>query len=323
MMRILYQPHEYSQQRQRDKKAWVYPVLLAMQAEQHREHGHDVYWQTTNVKVDKVITEPENMDFKSLPHPDRLFTHAFSKQYQQYGNYKYHPATHMMAALDCWYAKCTFCDWAKKYPKVETRAVGDVIYEIQECARLGFNEIFDDSGTFPIGDWLQIFCREMRNQKRVTLGCNMRVIPDLDFYAMKEAGFRMVLFGVESFNQTTLARLNKGIKVEDIIPCFEKASKCGLEPHAALMTGYPWESYKEEMHTIENVKWLLKKGYAKTAQASVFSVPEHPTKDKNLKNKIYDVAYSPTFWINKLRDIKRWQDFAYLLKGIKKGVTRG
>ena len=321
-MKILYKPHQYSQQRQRDKKVWIYPVLLAMQAEYYRDHGHDVYWETTTCQVDKVITEPEDIPFKSLPIPNRMLTHAYDKRYQKYGNYKFHPATHMMAALDCWYAKCTFCEWAKKYPKVQTRCVLNVISEIDDCIRLGFKEIFDDSGTFPCGDWLKVFCEEMKDQKHIKLGCNMRIDPDLDFRAMKRAGFRMVLFGVESFNQSTLDKLNKGIKVEDINTCFQRASDCGLEPHASLMTGYPWESFEQEMNTIRSVQSLLKKGYAKTAQASVFKVKGYPESDKNIKGRIYDVAYSPSFWINKLKDIKQWQDFTYLIKSIKKGVIR-
>ena len=321
-MKLLYKPHQYSQQRQRDKKVWIYPVLLAMQAEHYRDHGHDVYWGNTNVEVDKIITEPEDIAFKSLPAPDRLFTHALDKRYQNYGNYKYHPATHMMAALDCWYAKCSFCQWAKKYPEVQTRTVCSVIQEIWDCGRFGFKEIFDDSGTFPTGDWLQIFCREMKGQKKVKLGCNMRIDKNIDFVALKKAGFRMILFGVESFNQSTLDRLNKGIDANDIIPCLKKASKAGLEPHIAVMTSYPFESYKEEKRTIKSVTWILRKGYAKTAQASVFDVPEMPAVDKKLKRTIYDCAKYPDFWITKLRDLRNWQDFAYLLKSIRKGIIR-
>jgi hypothetical protein len=76
------------------------------------------------------------------------------------------------------------------------------------------------------------------------------------------------------------------------------------------------------MNTINHVKWLLRKGYAKTAQVSVYSVPGQLPIDRGTKHKIYDVAYSPEFWLNKLKDIHNLADFIYLLKGIKKGVCR-
>jgi len=44
-MRILYQPNCYSQQRQREKKANIYPVLMAMEAEKYRQEGHEVIWK--------------------------------------------------------------------------------------------------------------------------------------------------------------------------------------------------------------------------------------------------------------------------------------
>jgi len=329
-MKILYQPHEYSQQRQKDKKVNIYPVHLAMEATYRTNQQHEVFWESAPVAlrtIDKVITEPEGIPFLKLPAPDRVFTNAFDKKYQSYGNYKYHPATHMMSALDCWYGKCTFCDWAKKYPNYQVRDVADVVEELDIIECLGFHEVFDDSGTFPVGTWLDDFLSRILRSRNInlTLGCNMRIMPNLglvDFNDMKKAGFRMVLFGVESFNQPTLDRLNKGIKSYDIEPCIRRAAEAGLEPHVAMMTGYPWETYLEERNTIGRVKGLLINGYAKTAQVSLYDVPNESGVERGTKRMIYDVAFSPKFWFNKLKDITEFEDFLYLIKGIKKGVSR-
>ena len=333
-MKIIYNPNRYSQQRQNEKPVDIYPVHLAMEATYYKNQLKDVYWNPPLSEIDfiiknnyetRIISEPEGLPFCDLPIPARGWTGAFEKKYQRYGNYKYHPATHMMAALDCWYAKCTFCDWAKKYPNVQTRSVSHVLEEVELCQMMGFKEIFDDSGTFPYGKWLETFCNERRKKKKIVIGCNMRISSPKqrpDFGLMKEAGFRMVLFGVESFNQITLDRLNKGIKATDIIPCIRNASLKGLDPHVALMVGYPWESLEEEMHTINLVKYMLIKGYAKTAQVSIYNTPEEKGIDRGTKHKIYNCAFSPEFWIRKLIDIKNLKDFLYLLKCIKKGVIR-
>lgn len=308
---------------------------MAMEAEWYRKQGHEVVWnipnwqkQTTNRTLsiwDRIITEPEDLPFLELPHPDRNFTRWW--KYQDNGNFKYKPATYIQSARDCWWHKCTFCRWAKKYPKYEVREVEDVISEIDECQKMGFREIFDDSGTFPIGEWLDEFCNCMissERNKKVVLGCNMRIV-DIDYEMMKRAGFRMLLIGVESANEVTLEKINKGIRVENIIPFFKKISKIKLELHASAIIGFPWETYDDTMRTINLIKYLLVKGYAKTAQMSFYSPPlgQEPGNEKYQKyiTKFYEVGFNPLFWWNKIFDIKSMADLHYLIKSIQKGFS--
>jgi radical SAM superfamily enzyme YgiQ (UPF0313 family) len=320
MSRILYLPNSYSQQRQHEKKANIYPVRMAMEAEWYRRNGWDVIWNDWSMlhkvvytKGDRVRRSPENLPFLTLPRPDRVFTRA--KEYTS-GNYKYLPGTHIMAASGCWWGKCNFC--VENNQPYEVRPVEDVISEIEECKSLGFKEVFDDSATFPTGDWLSGFIRRIRKERNLVLGCNCRIY-DYPFVDMERAGFRMLLFGIESANQRTLDRINKGVKVEDIIPTIKKASEAGIEPHIAVMFGYPWESDKDSINTLRLVHFLLKKGYAKTAQASLYSpkgVPGNQAHKKYIK-KIYEAAYCPEFWYHKIKEIKTMEDFRYVLRGIK------
>ncbi len=314
-MRILYLPNEYSQQRQREKVAHIYPVLMAMEAEGYRRNGDIVYWGRANERVDKVITEPEGLPFLTLPYPDRVFSRWW--EYQNNGNYKYLPGTHMQVANGCWWGQCSFC--VEKGKPYEVRPVDDAISEIEECQKLGFREIFDDSGTFPTGRWLDEFCRKCIELGTPTLGCNMRLFSDVDWDTLARANFRMLLFGIESANQETLDRIHKGVKVEDIIPTIKKAAEAGLEPHIAVMFGYPWETDMDALNTLHLVHSLLKKGYAKTAQASFYTqerIPGNP-KHRRYIRKIYNVAYSPEFWFNQIKDIRNIDDLVYIWKGIK------
>jgi len=317
-MRIAYFTNEYSQQRQKQKPVWIYPVHMAMEAEYYRRMGRDVIWDEKCDHPDRIITSPEGVPFETLPAPDRVFTRAKDKKYQSYGNYKYLPATHMMVADGCWHGQCTFCVENKK--KYRIRKFNSVQDEIWTCWEQGYKEIFDDSGTFPDGEWMNTFCR-MRLPKMV-YGCNMRIGANVDYEQMKTAGFRMVLFGIESANQKTLDKLQKGINANDIIPTIKRAATAGLEPHVAVLTGLPWENEAEEYQTIKLVHYLLRKGYAKTAQASLYTVPDENSIDRKSVGKIYDVWKSPEFWINKARDIRSLADLAYLAKGIKKGLMR-
>lgn len=318
-MRILFKTDRYSQQRQRQKPVDVYPVLMAMEATYYRQLGHYVSWNVDDgILYDKVITTPGSVDFLSLPAPDRIWTNALDPKYQMYGNYKYHPATHMQVANGCWHGKCIFC--VENKSKYQVRSLEDVCQEIHACINQGFREIFDDSGTFPVGDWLREFCKEWKYNYFVKFGCNMRIGADVDFGMMKRAGFRMVLFGVESANQSTLDRLQKGIKANEVISTFRSAAKAGLDPHGAFMFGIEGESEEEENRTVELIHFLLRKGYAKTAQASIYHVGAPGIDRGNLK-RIYHAAYYPEFWYHQLRGLKDWESFLYLLKGIRKGIV--
>ena len=337
-MKILYLPNEYSQQRQHEKKAKIYPVLMAMEAEWYRNQGHEVEWgqlsscsgkgyiikdgEFIKQEYDKVITEAEGLPFLDLPHPDREFTRA--KEYTS-GNYKYLPGTHMQSADGCWHGKCTFCVEKKKTYQV--REVRDVIREIKECVSMGFNEVFDDSGTFPTGEWRDNFNEAMwatKLNKKVKIGCNMRFGTNPPFKDMKIAGYRMLLYGLESANQKTLDKINKGIDISKVEEELKVASKSGLEPHLACMFGYPWETDQDAENTLKFVWRMLRKGYAKTAQASFYSTPDGKCNENHRKyvKQIYNVGYDPRFWLTKLRDIKDVSDIKYLWKSIKAGLNK-
>lgn len=324
MSRILYLPNSRCQQRQFEKSVNIYPVHLAMEAQKMREDGRTVHWgwgSDTRYKdyYDEVIEEVEGLPFLELPPPDRVFTHAKDKIYQSNGNFKYHPGTYIQVANGCWWGKCSFCvENGKPY---EVRDLGVVTDEIIECIRQGYKEIFDDSGTFPTGKFLEDFCTLWKDNKAVTFGCNMRMV-DVDYEAMKNAGFRMILFGLESANQHTLNWINKGVSVDDW-KYVKKAKEAGLEPHISYMVGYGWEDDKDVKETIRVVHYLLRKGYAKTAQVSFYRNPKEESNDGHRRylRQIYRVAYSPEFWFNQLKDIKDVNDIKYLWRKIKSGLN--
>jgi anaerobic magnesium-protoporphyrin IX monomethyl ester cyclase len=322
-MKILYQPHAYSQQRQKEKKRRIYPVRLAMECEWYRKQVlskkpyrviHEVDWDVKPLKLyDKVIREPEQLPLQDLFAPDRIFTKAFS---YTSGNYKHLPGTHILSAVGCWWGKCSFCVEKEEY---QVRRLTSVISEIAQCKRLGFREIFDDAATFPL-HWLDDFCYCLRLIK-IPFSCNMRLM-DLDYGKLKRSGFRMLLYGIESANQETLDRINKGTKESDI-KYLKEAAKAGLEPHGAFMFGYPWETDKDAKRTLKLALYLLRKGYIKTAQASFYTPPDNNNNPKHKKyvKKIYNIGFNPEFWYRTIKSIKTMDDVRYILRGIKEWLS--
>ena len=324
-MRILFKLNPYLQQRQQEKPRWIFPIKLAMYATYLRNQGHQIVWDKVYTGFyDKVINRENQIDipFLQLPHADRILTDAFNPKWQRNGNFKYLPGTYIQSAEGCVWGKCSFC--VEKGKPYEVRPVEDVISEIEEIKSQGFKEVFDDSATFPfIGGTnqertsLQSFCDKLGKLQTI-FSCNMRLGIDVDFVLLKKSGFRMLLFGVESANQKTLDKIGKGVRFVDI-KYIIKAADAGLEPHIAVMFGYPWETDQDALHTLKLVWWLLKKGYAKTAQASFYNPPDHKNNEEHRKyvNRIYEIWKSPQFWFNKIKDIKNIDDLKYLWRGIK------
>jgi len=211
-------------------------------------------------------------DLDSLPEIDRDLT-----RWDLYGEHLFikRPHTYTMAGRDCWYGRCTFCSWTTLYPRYRVRSHVKMLDEIGHLVEsYGVKEIFDDTGTFPTGGWLDRFCREMVERDystKIAVSCNARVgsMSLEQYHLMAKSGFRLLKFGLESANQKTLDMLNKGTTVQDIVESCRMAKQAGLTVHLTTMVGYPWESKADAGRTLELCSALLTRGDADMLQATI------------------------------------------------------
>ena len=218
-----------------------------------------------------------NHSLDNLPLIDRDLT-KWQLYNERNGNFKVTPGAYTMAGRDCWWRKdggCTFCSWPTLYPTfraMKPERLADEIGLLIE--KYGVKSVFDDTGCFPAGEWLRQFANLMIERgynKKIQFSCNMRfgALKREDYRLMKKAGFRMLLFGIESGSQATLDRLNKGTKIEDIMNECRIPREEGLEPHITIMVGYPWETRQDALSTLNVAKTLMQKGWAVTLQSTV------------------------------------------------------
>lgn len=219
-----------------------------------------------------------NHNLDDLPMIDRDLTCWQDYAYKN-SNFYRAPGVYTMFARDCWWGKCSFCSWAHNlYPPKTHRVVSSkkAFAEVKHLVdRYRVKEIMDDSGTFPQKKWLRQFAKLMidsgLNQK-VKINCNLRFNSDLeekDYQLMAKAGFRFLLFGLESANQKTLDKINKSLNIDQVEKTLTFASRAGLMPHVTVMIGYPWETEADIKKTINFVKNLFKKGLIFTMQATI------------------------------------------------------
>ena len=269
------------------------------------------------------------------------------------GNFKYHPGTYTMAGRDCWWGKCDFCSWTTTFNNFRSVTPERLLDEVEFLVEnYGVKEIFDDSGTFPAGSWLERFCRGMIERglhKQVVMGCNMipGVLSQELYDWMGKANFRFVLYGLESANQTTLDRIHKLGRADKLEESMRMAKQAGLEPHVTCMVGYPWESKEEATATIDLTRSLFERGYIDTLQATiVMPYPGTPlfkeadekgwlrTKDWDrygmrepilnteipdnellgLVRGIYKSFMTPSYLIRKLVSVRHLSDIGFLLR---------
>jgi len=318
------------------------------------------YRENGNIKN----TGPFKLDHNlgELPHINRDLT-KWRLYSEQNGNFKTTPGAYTMAGRDCWWRKdggCTFCSWPTLYPTFRVMSPEQLVDEIGYLIdRYSVKSVFDDTGCFPVGSWLRRFANlliERGYNRKIEFSCNMRfgALTREDYRLMRKAGFRMLLFGVESGSQATLDRLNKGTTVEGIINECKIPKEEGLEPHITIMVGYPWETRNDALSTLKVAKLLMQKGWANTLQSTVvipypgsklyaealekgwlrvgpdqyerFDMKEpvmntpdmSPEEVMALCDEVYKVFLTPQYLIRQLSRMRSFRDVKYSVKGMAK-----
>ncbi len=302
----------------------------------------------------KPETKFESLD--DIPFIDRDLT--CWRDYLNNGNFKFLPGTYVVSGRDCWWGRCKFCSWSSLFPvcSYRTRSPENVIKEIKILVgKYGCKEIMDDSGTFNKNPWLKRFCELMIEtglNKKIKISCNVRfgVLTEKDYKRMKDAGFRLLLFGLESANQGILNSIDKGIKTQDIWDGCKWTTEAGLDPHVTIMSGMPLETKDTVEETLAFVKKLISKNYLSTLQSTfVVAYPNtqlykeclekglllvedgdwgkfnmrnliiksglSEKETKQYVSKFYKLSFSLKFILHKFLSIRCWADFAYLWKG--------
>ncbi|MFA5828041.1 MAG: radical SAM protein [Candidatus Shapirobacteria bacterium] len=306
-----------------------------------------------NICPDKIINTPPTHLLTPLPIIDRNLTKWYLYS-QNNTNYKYKPGAYIMSGRDCWWGRCTFCSWTTLFPGRNYRrfSVDHTIKEINNLVvNFGVKEVFDDAGTLPVGDWLQKLCQRLIDtglNRKVKISCNMRfgALTENDYQLMAKAGFRFILYGLESANPQTIEKINKNIDLKNVPKELKIAKKCGLEPHITIMIGYPWETKKDAQNTLNFAKKLFRQGIVDSMQATiVIPYPGTPLFDYCQKNNLLNTKnwdnfdmrqpvikspissddqkqivqslfkgiITPRFMFNKIKSIKSLSDLKFLL----------
>ncbi len=164
------------------------------------------------------------------------------------------PTFNYMAQRGCPFA-CTFCDTTTHGRKVRYRSVENVISDLKflksEYDVKGI--IFEGSNFTVNAKYIRQLCNRMIEEKlNLKWYCMGRVNlpPDL-LPLMKKAGLWAMSFGLESGSIETLVRMKKKIVPKQAHDTISNLQKLGVRTVGSLILGYPGETEKDIIETIE------------------------------------------------------------------------
>ncbi|MFA5779099.1 MAG: radical SAM protein [Elusimicrobiota bacterium] len=199
-------------------------------------------------------------DINVLPIPDRkyldmkMYAHINRKVFQWARKY---PAAVIMASRGCPY-NCIFCStknmWMRRWRE---RSPENIIREIEELiTNYGVKEIcFSDDQFFVEKKWVHEICDIIIEKKynislSITSGVSIWLADEHLLRKMKKAGFYHLNFPIESGNLNSIRFIGKPIEPEVVLKTIKFANKLGFWTSANFLIGFPYETKKEIMETI-------------------------------------------------------------------------
>ncbi|HVP16702.1 MAG TPA: radical SAM protein [candidate division Zixibacteria bacterium] len=206
-------------------------------------------------KGEVIFTTPRSFieDLDSVPFPSReMFDNDAYKLYYM-KNFGY-STTSVMTSRGCPF-KCDFCSRPVFGNRFRSRTAANVADEVELVRGLGYERVWfaDDCFTLNRKRLLSICNELIRRGMHVGWECLSRVdTVDLPVAEkMKKAGCVRVFFGLESGNDSILKIMNKQATVkqaEDAVNVFRKA---GVQTGAFFILGYPGESDRTVLDTVD------------------------------------------------------------------------
>lgn len=164
------------------------------------------------------------------------------------------------------YNKCAFCTIPNGtygvYRKLEIDFVYNMMLELNRKYKTNIFTFVDE--TFEVKRMEQLAFKISEGNKEFYWYGETRFDPNLNDYMCRilfQGGCRNIQFGLESYNQNILDKMNKKIKLEWIEPNLLSCLSNGIAVHMFFMVGFPTETLDESLNTFEFTDKILYKSF--------------------------------------------------------------
>lgn len=194
-------------------------------------------------------------DIDSLPFPARHLLPMSQYQTNNYLEAYGSGFANIMATRGCPY-QCTFCgqDITFKH-EVRRRSAARIVDEIEDIQKEFRISVFlfEDSTFTAYPELVRQTCKEILKRKlRIRWGAMGRVnLADLALYKlMKQAGCRLIFYGVESGDEIILKKIKKNISLKQVKSAVRIAHQAGIPVNTSFIVGLPGDSEESIKKTI-------------------------------------------------------------------------
>ena len=211
-----------------------------------------VYRKNDDIFHNSVGNFLDNLD--ELPFPDRRLLPI-----KKYGSIlgAGRVVTTMFTSRGCPF-RCTFCDRPHLGKRFRSRSYKNVVDEMEECLKLGIEEILIYDDTFTVDrQRVTDICDEIKKRGLVfswDIRSRVDTIDEFILKKLKSAGCSRIHFGVESGTEKILKILNKGISLSQVEAAFKAAKRVSIETLGYFMIGAPTETKENILDTIKFAK---------------------------------------------------------------------
>ena len=256
-----------------------------------------IYYDGTKVCVNETCS-PENIN--SLPTP--CFDGFSLNLY-----FSPEPVLPIISSRGCYWGKCAFCDhshiYGNRYAHRNSERVVDDLEELSKKYRTSFFS-FNDEGIAP-----SVFksLAEKIIERKLNIQCHADARLERQFTSalcrkIAKAGFKMLLFGLESGCDRVLTLMKKGTDRQTITEVCKNSAHAGIWNHGFVFFGFPTETEEEAQETIDFV--LSNKDIIHSVGYSVFSLGKYSPVRK--QPELYGVS---RIQIDENKDFQLWYNY--------------
>ena len=120
---------------------------------------------------------------------------------------------------------------------------------------------------------------------------------------MADGGCRAILFGIEATTNDDLAKLNKGITIEQVQKTISFCNKHGIKPVGMFILGFPWDTARSMKDRFKRARNM---GLHNTSIGRLFMFPESEMYHQIIAENLAEYRYKDLI-IPRTEDMSAWR----------------
>ncbi|MBW1713149.1 MAG: radical SAM protein [Deltaproteobacteria bacterium] len=158
--------------------------------------------------------------------------------------------------------RCSYCSHSDWYAYAHRSADSILEEMVNRHQTYGLTDFWLSDETFTVHqDHVHEFCRKFRKAGLPftwSAGTRANAVDERLLKEMKKSGLKQLTYGIESADDETLQRINKGYDSRTAYQAVIMTGQLGIPMYVNLMTGFPWETPRHVQNQVRFIKAVEK-----------------------------------------------------------------